>query len=103
VAVRALDGGVELGAVAERRMRGPRRVHGGRPGSGGSAARIWISPLALRLSGWGGRGIGEEHADEGDAVGGRRGSARLVGRGGPAMGNRARNWGGHIIMIPRGS
>jgi hypothetical protein len=53
VAARALDGGAELvGAVAERRMRGPRRVHGGRPGGGGSAARIWISPLALRLGGW---------------------------------------------------
>jgi hypothetical protein len=56
VAVRALDGGAELvGAVTERRMRGPRRVHGGRPGSGGSVARIWISPLALCLGGWGGR------------------------------------------------
>jgi hypothetical protein len=66
------------------------------PGSGSHP-----SPSAS-VGGVGG-GIGEEHTDEGDAVGGRRGSARSVGRGGMAMGNRARNWGRHIITIPRGN
>ena len=58
LAARALDGGAELvGAVAERRLRGPRRVHGG--------PRRWIctrmhAALALALAlghggceGWG--------------------------------------------------
>jgi len=42
LAARALDGGAELvGAVAERRLRGPRRVHGG-PWRW-ICTRIWIS------------------------------------------------------------
>jgi len=69
LAARALDGGAELvGAVTERRLRGPRRVHGGP--RRWICTWIWIS-ISLSLSdsvavGGRGRGAGEEHANEGD-------------------------------------
>jgi hypothetical protein len=59
VAARSLDGGAELvGAVAERRLRGPRRDHGG-PRAMDLDADL---DLALALDSWvgGGWGSGED-------------------------------------------
>ena len=62
VAARALDGGAEVvGAVAERRLRGPRRVHGGP--RRWICTRIWISRSRSLSDSWVG-GVGEEN--EGD-------------------------------------
>jgi hypothetical protein len=61
VAARALNGRAELvGPVAERRLRGARRVHGGR-----RRRRIWILASVVVLVG----GLREEYAGEGNAVG----------------------------------
>ena len=91
VAARALDGGVELvGAVAERRLRGPRGVHGGRrrwiwgPGSG---SRPRPPPRWVGGGGGGGRSTRWEGEGQGEEAHGRS------VQGWAAMGNRAGNWG----------